>query len=196
MVGRFTDFAGNETNEPAYQFGNISILKAALNQRTNFFGNSFVIDMHIRTGFSGSPVWIYRTPGTVFGDGNALSTSWHYVKLLGMHWGQFPEKWEIINQHSSSGIMPQANLMANGNFIEGLSGMALAVPAWTILDLLEEANLKSMRSAAEKTVIANDSWVMPMGTTAGAYSFFDTKSTLARELGSGPINMLAGTSFG
>lgn len=56
MIGRFIDFDGKETNEPAYRFGHISTKDARVQQSTGYNGRSIVLDMHSRTGFSGSPV--------------------------------------------------------------------------------------------------------------------------------------------
>ena len=67
MLGLFVDHAGRGVNLPSARFGNISMLpdkRAPLKQPTGFDGQSFVIDMHSRTGFSGSPVYLYRTFGS------------------------------------------------------------------------------------------------------------------------------------
>jgi hypothetical protein len=60
MIGLFIDHHGVTTNVPCARFGNISMLpskKATIEQPTRFHGESFVVDMHSRTGFSGSPVY-------------------------------------------------------------------------------------------------------------------------------------------
>ena len=66
MVGLFIDHDGVSVNVPSARFGNISMLpsaKATIKQPTGYQGESFVVDMHSRTGFSGSPVYVYRTFG-------------------------------------------------------------------------------------------------------------------------------------
>jgi len=127
MLGLFVDHGGTTTNIPKARFGNVSMLPssgATIEQPTKYDGESFILDMHSRAGYSGSPVFIYRTPlgdlsgsfpsirGTVnvreiqnqFSRGSTahevdveirLRTS--VFKLLGVHWAQFPEQWEIQN---------------------------------------------------------------------------------------------------
>src|ERR1700693_3020590 len=63
MVGRFIDHDGGETNRPAARFGHISVLPAPIIQPNDVTADSFCIDMHSRPGYSGSPVFVYRTPG-------------------------------------------------------------------------------------------------------------------------------------
>jgi hypothetical protein len=66
MIGLFADHDGVATNVPSARFGNISVLPsplAKIKQETGYEGESYVIDMHSRTGFSGSPVFMYRTLG-------------------------------------------------------------------------------------------------------------------------------------
>src|SRR5258707_1186988 len=60
MIGLFLDHAGVTTNVPSARFGNISMLpnpRATIRQSTGYDGVSYVVDMHSRTGFSGSPVF-------------------------------------------------------------------------------------------------------------------------------------------
>src|SRR5205823_82762 len=66
-IGLFVDHDGVTTNVPSARFGNISMLpnkNATIEQPTNYRGESYVVDMHSRTGFSGSPVFVYRTFGS------------------------------------------------------------------------------------------------------------------------------------
>ena len=104
MIGRFLDFDGVETNKPSLRFGNISIMDAPVKQPTGHMGPSIVLDMHSRTGFSGSPVFFYRTSGSNFGEiptnDESRAEMWigHTMHFLGLHWGQFPEEWELTEK--------------------------------------------------------------------------------------------------
>ncbi|RJG56130.1 serine protease [Sphingobium terrigena] len=164
MVGRFVDFDGIETNKPATRFGTISLMDAPITQQTGYRGNSIVADMHSRTGFSGSPVYVYR-PGTTrvlpfsipnpsidigkidvakvtrrkWGVGNNV-----VVRLLGIHWGQFPELWEIKMGLSATASQEHA-LVTEGAYVRGLSGMTCIIPACDIINLLNHPELKSVR---------------------------------------------------
>lgn len=100
MVGRFVDHDGGQTNRPSLRFGHISMMDAAIRQNTGYSGSSFVIDMHSRSGYSGSPVFVYRTTGSIFTQPGTLTGGGHLMKLLGIHWGQFPELWELTRTHT------------------------------------------------------------------------------------------------
>ena len=138
MVGRFIDHDGGETNRPALRFGNVSIEPTPMAARnSNSSVEYFCLDMHSRSGFSGSPVFVYRTPGSdlsnVFTDDGTrrepvvLTSRDTKVKLLGIHCGQFPENmWLKGDKEDDPGTRP----------IVGYSGMTYALPAWKILELL------------------------------------------------------------
>lgn len=67
MVGLFADNSGVELNIPSARFGNVSMLPhemATVKEPTGLRGANFIVDMHSRTGFSGSPVFAYRTFGS------------------------------------------------------------------------------------------------------------------------------------
>jgi hypothetical protein len=66
MIGLFADLEGKATNNPMARFGNISMMA---NEETQLLRSNdkmllaHVVDMHSRPGFSGSPVFVYRTFG-------------------------------------------------------------------------------------------------------------------------------------
>ncbi len=153
MVGRFIDYDGGAVNRPAFRFGHISIAAAHVRQPTMHEGRSVVLDMHSRTGYSGSPVWVYRTPGSFFPNKNRIPTG-HMVRLLGIHWGQFPERWEIENDGSVKQQSAGTAVIKDKRFINGLSGMTCAIPGAEILRLLNMDPLMKMREQAEKDTIA------------------------------------------
>jgi hypothetical protein len=151
MIGRFVDYDGVETNAPAARFGHISIINANIEQPTGYRGRSIVLDMHSRSGFSGSPVFVYRTIGSHFFEsapGKVLMGGGHYFKLLGMHWGQFPEAWELRTGKSRP-VARHAALITDGQYVEGLSGMTCAIPAAHIADVLATKELEDMREHRE-----------------------------------------------
>lgn len=66
MLGLFADHAGKKQNLVAARFGNISLLAhddEPIEQPHGQKRPSHIFDMRSRPGFSGSPVFIYRTPG-------------------------------------------------------------------------------------------------------------------------------------
>jgi hypothetical protein len=163
MVGRFVDYEGTETNVPACRFGNISMMNAEVEQPTKYRGRSIVVDMHSRTGFSGSPVFVYRTSGSGFSPVLDLMLSWHYIKMIGIHWGQFREEYAfeeatrlpIWRRIWKRWFPPKAasaeakSLITKGMYVRGFSGMSCVVPAQAILNLINSPELQAMRETEE-----------------------------------------------
>ena len=155
MIGRFVDHQGFNRNVPALRFGNISMAPAPLEQENGKIAKSYCIDIHSRSGYSGSPVFVYRTPGydlgellDVEGQARVLRSGASLVALLGIHWGQFPEMWEITPKgelkYQDQEVGDQS-LIAGGRFIKGLSGMTCVLPAWHILGVLNMSKIKEER---------------------------------------------------
>lgn len=67
MLGLFADHPGKARNLVAARFGNVSLLAnddEPLEQPNGNVCPSHLFDMRSRPGFSGSPVFVYRTPGS------------------------------------------------------------------------------------------------------------------------------------
>jgi hypothetical protein len=139
MIGRFVDHDGQSTNVPSVRFGHVSVMPIpGIKQPTGATLESYVLDVHARTGYSGSPVFAYRTLGSdlrttslVTGPG-AL-----FLQLAGVLWGQFPEKWRLT---ATGKVKPSSNprRFIGQAEIDGMSGMTTAVPSWALLELLDE----------------------------------------------------------
>lgn len=164
MIGRFVDHDGAASNVPSVRFGNISVMPQDIEQPTKAKKlKSFILDVHSRTGYSGSPVFVYRTFGSdlttdqfvtmnhnIFGAFNAPHED-HFIKLLGLHWGQFPEQWEIKSKRKT--VAQVSVRRQNKQYIEGMSGMTLAIPAWSIREFLEMPKHKKEREKAIKEIL-------------------------------------------
>ncbi|MEQ8667278.1 MAG: serine protease [Rhodospirillales bacterium] len=153
MIGRFVDYDGVEVNKPAMRFGNISVMEARVRQDTGCDEPSILVDMHSRTGFSGSPVFVYRTTGSMFAEKGEFVMG-HTMKLLGIHWGQFPEMWEIKKGVTKTQASDSA-LVTEGDYVKGFSGMTCVCPAWAIWDLLNKPELAKMRETQGQIIAAN-----------------------------------------
>jgi hypothetical protein len=137
MLGRFVDHDGMDANVPSARFGHISVMPQPIKQPNGSKDPSFILDVHSRTGYSGSPVFVYRTFGDdLTTDQLVISESSHFVKLLGIHWGQFQEKWDIGSRKKSATKTNAVKLTGNTKYVEGMSGMTLAAPAWAIMEIL------------------------------------------------------------
>jgi hypothetical protein len=154
MLGRFVDHDRPDTNVPAARFGNISMMPQTIEQRTGAKNlESFILDVHSRTGYSGSPVFVYRTFGSdLTTDSLIVAPNTHFIKLLGVHWGQFPERWEIeTGKKISEESVP---LSADAKFVKGYSGMTLAIPAWTLREFLDMPKFRNARNVALNQILA------------------------------------------
>ena len=147
MVGRFVDHDGGPVNKPAVRFGHISVMPTPLEQPTGTLADSYCIDMHSRSGYSGSPVWIYRSPGyditTAAKSGSEAElviAGNHLMLLLGIHYDQFPEAWPIVGETEMTKAVKR-----DGRTIRGLSGMTKVLPAWAISEVLDMPALVALR---------------------------------------------------
>ena len=153
MLGRFVDHDGGTENRPAARFGNVSIMSQPVTQKNGARLPSHILDVHSRTGYSGSPVFVYRTPGGDFTVGDIMlgGPKARFLFLLGVHWGQFPEKWEI--KSGGTGINTNAApVIGSDRYIEGMGGMTLALPATEIMKLLERPKMKAYLDEVKENV--------------------------------------------
>ena len=154
MLGLLIDRHGPDRNIPALRFGHISMAPTPMVQENGRQARSYCLDMHSRQGFSGSPVFAYRTPGfdleeLLDDEGmSVLKSGASLLSLLGIHWGQFPERWEINAdgnmKFQDQGATQQA-LISGDAYIKGLSGMTCVLPAWSILEVLDMPKIKQVR---------------------------------------------------
>jgi hypothetical protein len=166
MIGRFVDHDGGPVNQPAVRFGNISVMPSRIKQPNGKMAYSYCIDLRSRSGYSGSPVFLYRLPGydleeTLLTSDGLLRSGISYLKLLGIHWGQFPERWELIEGLSLEAEPSAAPLIREGAYVQGLSGMTCVLPAWHILDVLNLARLQQQRMLGERTEIERSGIGLP-----------------------------------
>lgn len=143
MLGRFVDLEDNTVNRPALRFGHISIANVVEELPNGRRQRSHLLDMNSRSGFSGSPVFVYRTAGSIFAAPNTIMGGGHLLKLLGIHWGQYREKLpaELPNGTSAT--------------INGLSGMTCIAPAQAIVDLLNDTSSSKKRAEVEAALAAS-----------------------------------------
>lgn len=77
------------------------------------------------------------------------------MKLLGVHWGQFPEAWELKQHHAQSepqakGDWEEASIIREGEYVQGLSGMTCVCPASAITEVLNTPSLKKQREEQQE----------------------------------------------
>ena len=158
MVGGFVNHDGGPVNRPSVRFGNISVMPSPIAQPYLGTTDCYCIDMRSRSGYSGSPVFVYRTPGynleeppaTKIENAKVLVAGAQYLALLGIHFAQFPEELGIIETKDSKQDDSSVPIIREGVYVKGLSGMTCVLPAWAILEVLNLPKLKNLRDAVEK----------------------------------------------
>lgn len=123
MVGRFVNLQGNRNNVPSVRTGNFShnlekVRIGGLNQPQT----CFAVEMRSRTGFSGSPVYVWGTRHTALARKVESPEDTNFIYLLGINVGY------IIDPNASSG---EENTWLNA-----------VIPAWRILDLFETRQIR------------------------------------------------------
>jgi hypothetical protein len=192
MIGRFVDHDGGLVNQPAVRFGHISVMPTPIEQPNGKMAEAFCIDIHSRTGYSGSPVFMYRTAGFDLEvmpprkgqNAKLLFDGARYLGIIGIHFSQFPELWELMDGVTTGGEGFGEPLIRDGKYIRGLSGMTCVLPAWTIMEVLDLPNLKEQREMQDR--LYSNSRLQPMRPDAEAsaelYSEEESKERFERTL--------------
>ena len=175
MLGLFVPNPGKERNAIAARFGNISMMadktspiKHGIEATGEVYNTPcFVFDIHSRPGFSGSPVFVYRTPEMDLRDIEGSTVGWRaihrglpgktsedtlppdieivnpndrgqrFLRLLGIHVSQFNDQIEIRKRKRNKDS--EAGDPVNvGDVVAFPGSMTIVVPAWQILALIRE----------------------------------------------------------
>lgn len=167
MLGLFADHPGKDRNLVAARFGNVSLLAneyEPIEQPNGIKRPSHLFDLRSRAGFSGSPVFIYRTPG---GDlRQATQRGWHkeLAKIFEQDRGRpdnvfveqrnYLEREEIMRntflmflgihagQYYDTVVTRKVKVaeaddaIRDGDKLRIPNSMTIVVPAWEVLNLL------------------------------------------------------------
>lgn len=163
MMGLFADQHGGERNTPAARFGNVSLLasdNALIEQPNGIMRPSHLVDMRSRTGFSGSPVSVYRIPtddlstlndkpGPLPLPGEFRPGNAKFIALFGVHCGQFYDAVEA-RKSPPKRTERESNPIQEGDKLYIQSGMTIVVPAWRISELLDQEVFEMARKKREE----------------------------------------------
>lgn len=146
MIGMFANHHGNRRNNPLARFGNISMMASKefliphptlkLNGAARLY-EAHIVDMHSRSGYSGSPVFAFRP----FGKRLTQEGKWELdlgeesLDLIGIHYAQFQEPFDLVDAKIVE-TESLVRLVGPGTTIQGNSGMTVVAPSWKILELL------------------------------------------------------------
>jgi hypothetical protein len=150
MVGRFMSHDGKQKNSPSLRWGHISTIPdKPVYHPSNKSGHqeSFLVEIHSISGYSGSPVFVRSFPTQKLRMGTATNTSvtemaessWRPAGqptsrgpwLLGVEWGYISSHEQSLNNTGISGV----------------------VPAWSLLGLLNIEKLKMMRTKEQRSLV-------------------------------------------
>lgn len=177
LVGRLVNHAGKQRNVPVARFGNLSLM-ADPNEPIQCDGREqegFLVECRSLSGFSGSPVFaetrqsydnedaakvaVHRGEHLLAIDGSGppgivdvaqgLGSGMVYLKgrfgpwLLGIDWGHIP-LWNPVYKQASR------KADTTGEWVEANTGIACVLPAWHILDTLNDEELVKQRSKEDQ----------------------------------------------
>ena len=74
MIGRFIDHDGGPINRPSVRFGNISVMPSPIEQPNGIMADAYCVDLHSRSGYSGSPVFYIGRRGMISKKGGRRSS--------------------------------------------------------------------------------------------------------------------------
>jgi hypothetical protein len=107
-----------------------------------------------------------------------IRTGSHFFMLLGIHFAQFPEMWEVTSTGKLRHEVSSEPLLTDGKFIRGLSGMTCVLPAWSIREVLDLPQLRQMRrSKRSKEKLCFSAMVIRQWLKIGGFA---TRGTLNR----------------
>lgn len=153
MIGRFINIEGKQKNTPTARFGCIAQMPLEPIQSEDLgvpYGQeSFLADIKSIGGYSGSPVFWEAFPAP---DKPRPNNVLPREYLLGVDWAH------IMNWSPVCGIDGKPQMA--GNQVELNTGIAAIVPAWKLLDLLDDhPMLKSQREKAEEAFFSKKTMV-------------------------------------
>jgi len=130
MLGRFVTLEGEYRNTPVCRFGNIAMMPGEPIPN-KYFGHEnpgYLVDMGIKEGFSGSPVFIqYR--GRTERSGSQSSGPWGGDRLLGMAWGAMEYK-KKVQDHTGKEM--------DAAMVPFQEGLVCVTPAVKIFDFIKK----------------------------------------------------------
>lgn len=149
LVGRFINRDGKEKNLPSVRKGIIASIdtEPIRNGELQIDQESFLVESHSVSGYSGSPVIVIIEPLHLRPNKSTELTDnleWH-ARLLGVDWGHLVMKESVRDGSTSKPI--SENYYVNSN-----SAMMCVVPAWKIQDILDLEDQVEMRKKQDELI--------------------------------------------
>jgi hypothetical protein len=146
MLGRFLGYDGTEENKPAARFGHLAMAPTVpIDHPWGFSQESFLVECRSVSGYSGSPVFIYRVQATLTAGLVAIGADRGKASLprfLGIDWGNL----DRVGHNDYAIDWAEADVDASN---PRRSGMLVAVPAWRLGDLLDSEDVQNVKCNEE-----------------------------------------------
>jgi hypothetical protein len=146
MLGRFLGNDGTDENKPAARFGNLAMAPTVpIKHPWGFAQPSFLIECRSVSGYSGSPVFIYRVQSTISAGLVAIGADRGKALLprfLGIDWGNL----DRVGHNDYAIDWTESD--ADESFPRR-SGMMVAVPAWRLAELLDSKEPQDTKKKEE-----------------------------------------------
>jgi hypothetical protein len=147
MLGRFLGYDGTDENKPAARFGHLAMAPPVpIKHPWGFTQPSFLIECRSVSGFSGSPIFIYRVQTTIAAGlvaiGSDRGGKAALPRLLGIDWGNL----DRVGRNDYA--IDWAESEADASFPRR-SGMMVAVPAWRLAELLDSEVVQNVKRKKE-----------------------------------------------
>jgi len=147
MLGRFLGYDGTDENKPAARFGHLAMATPVpIEHPWGFTQASFLIECRSVSGFSGSPIFIYRVQTTLAAGlvaiGSDRGGKVALPRFLGIDWANLDRVG--LNEYA----IDWAESESVASFPRR-SGMMVAVPAWRIAELLDSEVVQTVKREKE-----------------------------------------------
>ena len=141
-IGRLITHDGKQRNKPVVRFGSLSALADA-NERVQLDAlppqEAFLVECRSLSGFSGSPVPLYQNDILASGAFTRVGDGRGVHRLLGVDCGHIP-LWQSVFE----------NKFRTKLRVESNTGIAVVIPAWRLLRLLNEDYLLTERNRRDR----------------------------------------------
>jgi hypothetical protein len=177
LIGRLITHEGRQKNAPVIRFGNISLMAdpdepITCNGRTQ---EGFLVECRSLSGFSGSPVFAMTSQTYSYGNikkidrlngidrdnpplGEAkvtplsmtMTNAGHW--LLGIDWGHVPLWKTVFRRLPKHAPSEKTKLEKTDLRVEQNTGIACVLPAWRIMDVLNNSELEMKRKEEDERI--------------------------------------------
>jgi hypothetical protein len=147
VVGRFINHEGKQKNSPTARFGNIAQMPNEPIRVGTFDQECFLVEARSIGGYSGSPVFWHVLPfaGGAYRPKTNVQLG---PLLLGVELGYIYD-WVPVCDAAGRPINPNSS---HEQQVQVNSGMMIVVPAWKLIELLNDESLVAKRKEIENQV--------------------------------------------